>query len=56
MIKDMASHGVGVLNSLEELKELTEGIAIIRSHGVPKSICDLLEERGITIWMQPARL
>lgn len=36
VIKDMASHGVGVLNSLEELKELTEGIVIIRSHGVPK--------------------
>ena len=48
VIKDMASHGVGVLNSLEELKELTEGIVIIRSHGVPKSIYDLLEERGIT--------
>ena len=47
VIKDMASHGVGVLNSLEELKELTEGIVIIRSHGVPKFIYDLLEERGI---------
>ena len=47
VIKDMASRGVSVLNTLEELKELTEGIVIIRSHGVPKFIYDLLEERGI---------
>lgn len=32
VIKDMASRGVSVLNTLEELKELTEGIVIIRSH------------------------
>ena len=31
VIKDMASRGVSVLNTLEELKELTEGIVIIRS-------------------------
>ena len=47
VIKDMESKGVQVLNSLEELKALEHGIVIIRSHGVPKYVCDILDERKI---------
>ncbi len=47
VIKDMRDKGVEVINSLDELKSLEEGIVIIRSHGVPKYICDILEEKGI---------
>ena len=47
VVKDMKSRGVGVLSTVEELEELTEGTVIIRSHGVSKEIYELLEERGI---------
>ena len=47
VIKDMKDMGVNVLESLEELKALDQGIVIIRSHGVPKYICDILDEKGI---------
>jgi len=48
VIKDMRSLGVEVIHSEEELCELKEGVVIIRSHGVPKSICDILEEKQIS--------
>ena len=47
VVKDMEAHGVKVLRSEEELKGLEEGLVIIRSHGVPKRICDLMDEKGI---------
>jgi len=47
VVKDMEAHGVKVLHSEEELKGLEEGLVIIRSHGVPKRICDLMDEKGI---------
>ena len=47
VVKDMEAHGVKVLHSEEELKGLEEGLVIIRSHGVPKRICDLMNEKGI---------
>ncbi len=37
VIKDMEKRGVSVLKNPEELEELTEGIVIIRSHGVSDS-------------------
>ena len=43
----MEAHGVKVLRGEEELKGLEEGLVIIRSHGVPKRICDLMDEKGI---------
>ena len=36
VVKDLRSRGVEVIHSEEELAALTEGIVIIRSHGVPK--------------------
>ena len=47
VVKDMEAHGVKVLRSEEELKGLEKGLVIIRSHGVPKRICDLMDEKGI---------
>ena len=47
VVKDLRSLGVEVIHSEEELAALTEGIVIIRSHGVPKRIYDLLEERKL---------
>ena len=47
VVKDLRSRGVEVIHSQKELAALTEGIVIIRSHGVPKRIYDLLEERKL---------
>ena len=47
VIKDLKRHGVEVVDSEEELEELTEGVVIIRSHGVPKRICDMLERKEV---------
>ena len=47
VIKDMEAKGVTVLKSEEELWGVKDGIVIIRSHGVPKYICDRMEELGI---------
>ena len=47
VVKDLKSKGVGVLNTLEELEALKEGIVIIRSHGVAKKVYDILEKRGV---------
>ena len=47
VIKDMMRRGVHVLKSEEELEGIEEGIVIIRSHGVPKSVCEKLDRKGI---------
>ena len=47
VIKDLKRHGVEVVDSEEELEALTEGGGIIRSHGVPKRICDMLERKEV---------
>ena len=47
VVKDLEAHNVKVLMSEEELKEIEDGLVIIRSHGVPKRICDILDEKGI---------
>lgn len=47
VIKDMQKRGVHVLRTEEELDAVTEGVVIIRSHGVPKRIYDKLERKGL---------
>ena len=48
VVKDMRSKGVGVIHSEEELEQLESGtVVIIRSHGVPKKIYAIMEERGL---------
>ena len=47
VIKDLKRHGVEVVDSEEDLEALTEGVVIIRSHGVPKRICDMLKRKEV---------
>lgn len=49
VVKDLEKKGVCVLNTEEELSALTDGIVVIRSHGVGKHIYDLLEAHHITV-------
>ena len=47
VVKDLEEQGVRVLNTEEELGTLTEGSVVIRAHGVPKRIYEIMEQRGI---------
>ena len=47
VVRDLEEKGVKVIESKEELRQLGEGKAIIRSHGVSKDIYDLMEEENI---------
>lgn len=49
VVNDLAAHGVSVLESREALAALTEGVVVIRSHGVGKDIYELLDARGLEI-------
>ena len=49
VVKDLEKKGVQVIETEEELRQLKEGIVIIRSHGVGRHIYDLLEENQIEI-------
>ena len=49
VVKELETQGVRVLNSKEELLNLTEGTVIIRAHGVGKEIYDLMEQKGIRL-------
>ena len=48
VVRDLKQHGVEVIQSEEELEALEGGLVIIRSHGVPKRICDKMDEKGIS--------
>ena len=47
VIRDLEEKGVHVLESEEELEKAGDGVVIIRSHGVPKRICNMLDKKGI---------
>ena len=47
VVADLTSKGVGLINTIEELKSITEGTIIIRSHGVSKEIYDIIEKQGL---------
>ena len=47
VVKDLQKQGVKVLRQESELDALEDGLVIIRSHGVPKRVCDKLDEKGI---------
>ncbi|MCI5595415.1 MAG: bifunctional 4-hydroxy-3-methylbut-2-enyl diphosphate reductase/30S ribosomal protein S1 [Lachnospiraceae bacterium] len=49
VVEDLRKKGVRVLHDEDELKALSEGTVIIRSHGVTKSIYDLIEEKGLNL-------
>ena len=47
VVKDLEKHGVQVIEGEDALKELKEGAVVIRSHGVPKRIYELIEKNGL---------
>lgn len=47
VVSDLASRGVKVLNSIEELKMVGDGIIVIRSHGVAKAVYDAIAEQQL---------
>ncbi|MBO4976440.1 MAG: 4-hydroxy-3-methylbut-2-enyl diphosphate reductase [Lachnospiraceae bacterium] len=47
VVKDLEKKGVRVIETKEELEQLTEGTVVIRSHGVSKDIYDILEQKGL---------
>ena len=47
VVQDLEEKGVTVISSAEELETLTAGTVIIRSHGVPKRIYEIIERRGL---------
>ena len=47
VVQDLESKGVQVINSPDELTAVTDGIVVIRSHGVSKEIYQLMEEKHI---------
>ncbi|MDE7157035.1 MAG: 4-hydroxy-3-methylbut-2-enyl diphosphate reductase [Lachnospiraceae bacterium] len=49
VVNDLAEKGVTVIDSKEELERLSEGVIIIRSHGVEKEIYDIIEKKGLTL-------
>lgn len=49
VVADLASKGVQVVDSLEEIENLTPGVMIIRSHGVGRVVYERLEQAGFRI-------
>ncbi len=47
VVQDLEKKGVHVLKDTKELENVTDGIVVIRSHGVPEKIYRLMEERNI---------
>ena len=48
VVTDLEKRGVHVLETEEDLRRLEKGTVIIRSHGVPKYIYELLEKKGLS--------
>ncbi|MGL5436751.1 MAG: 4-hydroxy-3-methylbut-2-enyl diphosphate reductase [Lachnospiraceae bacterium] len=49
VVEDLEKKGVRVIHTEDELKKITVGIVVIRSHGVGKNIYDILQKPDITI-------
>lgn len=49
VVNDLASKGVKVLNSIDELKSLESGTVIIRAHGVSKEVFDIIDSLGLKV-------
>jgi len=47
VVQDLEEQGVHVLKGREDLEKVEEGIIIIRSHGIGKDICQLIEKKGL---------
>lgn len=49
VVADLTKKGIGMIHTIEELKTITEGTIIIRSHGVSKEIYDIIKAQGLKI-------
>ena len=49
VVKDLEKKGVFVINTMEELDDITEGTGIIRSHGVSSAVYEALRKKGVEI-------
>ena len=49
VVSSLAEKGVRVIRSEEELGKIHEGTIIIRSHGVPRRIQEIMEKSGADI-------
>ncbi len=49
VVKDLEKKGVFVINTMEELDDITEGTVIIRSHGVSSAVYEALRKKGVEI-------
>lgn len=49
VVSDLESKGVKVIETIDQLKKIEKGTIIIRSHGVPKSIYDIMEKNGVNV-------
>jgi 4-hydroxy-3-methylbut-2-enyl diphosphate reductase len=47
VIRKLKEKGAVILDTEEELRAVSGGIVVLRSHGVPKHVIDMLEEKGI---------
>ena len=47
VVKDLEQKGVRVIDTEEQLKEITEGTVMIRAHGVPKRIVEMIDQMGL---------
>lgn len=48
VVKDLERRGVRVIDTPEQLAQVTEGVVMIRAHGVPKAVIDMADRKGIT--------
>ena len=46
VVADLESKGVKVINSIEELDDISTGTIIIRAHGIPKEVYEIIESKG----------
>ena len=49
VVADLQKKGVQILNHLEDIKGLSQGTVVIRSHGVEKAIYDAIENQGLKL-------
>ena len=49
VVKELRNRGVEIINNEDELKKLSEGTVVIRSHGVQKHIYDICIEKGLEV-------
>ena len=48
VVKDLESKGVTVLEGEADLEKIEKGTVVIRSHGVPRENCEMIEKKGLT--------